>query len=146
VRRSTLNFNREILIGECGALVLANLAAPAAGHFTGNPAVISGVAVAATLAGGGLSWLAARIYDRKQQHTYNAKAIASDLGYFTPGAVVLGLGLYDPALYLISRALLVRGLAVWLAVGIGQLVAFALFLLALNGYRHLLLRVRGKEL
>jgi hypothetical protein len=146
VRQSTLNFNREILAGECGALVLANIAAPVCGHFTKNAAVISGVAVAATLVGGGLTWLAARIYDRKKQNTYNAQAIASDIGWFTPGAIVLGLGVYDPAIYLISHFLLVRGTAVWISVGVGQLVAFALFLLALNGYRHLLLRFRGKEL
>jgi hypothetical protein len=146
VRQSTLNFNREILAGECGALVLANLAAPAASHFTGNAAVISATAVAATLVGGGLSWLAARIYDRKKQNTFNTKAIVSDIGYFTPGAIVLGFGVYDPAIYLVTHHLLVRDTGVGWAVLIGQVVAFTLFLLALNAYRFLLLRFKGKEL
>ncbi len=146
MRQSTLNFNREILIGECGALVLANIAAPAASQFTSNAAVISGTAVAATLVGGGLSWLAARIYDLKKQNTFNTKAIVSDIGYFTPGAVLLGLGVYDPAIYLLTHHLLIRGVSVGGAVIIGQTVAFALFLLALNAYRFLLIKVRGKEL
>lgn len=146
MRQSTLHFNREILVGECGALVLANIAAPVSGRLTENAAVISGVAVAATLVGGGVSWLAARIYDQKKQNTFNAKSLIGDIGYFTPGAVILGLLVYDPAIYLISHALLVRGGAVWMSVGIGQLTAFALFLVALNGYRYLVLRTRGREL
>jgi len=146
VRQSTLIFNREILVGECGALVLASIAAPVVSHFTVNSAVISATAVAATLVGGGLSWLAARIYDRKKQKTFNAQAIVSDIGYFSPGAVILGLGVYDPAIYLLTQHLLMRGVRVGVAVIIGQAVAFALFLLALNAYRFLLLKVRGKEL
>jgi len=143
---STLNFNREILIGECGALLLANGSAPVVYHFTRDPAVISWAAVAATLAGGGLFWLAARVYDKVREHAFSAKEMASDIGYFTPGAIVLGFGVYDPAIYLISHHLLVRGAGDGVAVLVGQLVAFSLFLAALNVYRLLLLRFRGKSL
>jgi len=146
MRQSTFHFNWEILIGECGALALTNVAAPVAAHYTRNPAVISGAAVAGTLVGGGLGWLAARIYDQVRAKTFAAKTLASDLGYFTPAAIVLGLGLYDPAIYLTAHYLLGRGVGVAPAVAAGQIIAFALFLACLNLYRLALLRLRGKSL
>jgi hypothetical protein len=146
MRQSTLHFNRELLIGECGALLLTNVTAPVAALYTRNAAVISSAAVAGTLAGGGLGWLAARIYDQYRAETLTAKGLASDLGYFTPAAIVLGLCIYDPVIYLTAHALLGRGTGVALAVGTGQLLAFSLFLLCLNLYRLALLRWRGKSL
>jgi hypothetical protein len=146
LRQSTYHFNREILIGECGALVVAAVTAPVASHYTRNPAVISSSAVAGTLVGGGLSWLAARIYDQVQARTFAARTLAGDLGYFTPAAILFGLGVYDPAIYLIAHALLERGVGVTAAVAAGQVVAFGLFLLCLNLYRLALLRLRGRSL
>ena len=49
---STLDFNRELLFGEVGALLAANPVASLVARFTSNPGVISGAAVAGTLAGG----------------------------------------------------------------------------------------------
>jgi hypothetical protein len=144
--QSTYHFNREILLGECGALVLANGSAPVVDHFTRNPAAISSAAVAATLIGGGLGWLAARVYDKVKEKTFTAKAIASDIGYFTPAAIILGLAVYDPALYLASHDLLTHGVGDAISVLLGQLAAFSLFLASLNIYRLLLLRFRGKTL
>jgi hypothetical protein len=146
LRQSTYHFNREIIIGECGALVVATVTAPVASHYTRNPAVISSAAVAATLVGGGLSWLAARIYDQIQAHTFAAKTLAGDLGYFTPAAILFGFGVYDPTIYLIAHALLERGAGVSAAVATGQIVAFGLFLLCLNLYRIALLKLRGRSL
>jgi hypothetical protein len=146
VRRSTLTFNKEILLGECGALVLANLTAPVLSRFTRNPTVISSAAVAATLAGGGLCWLAARIYDRTREEKFHAATLARDITYFTPAALVLGFCVYDPAIYLVSHHLMVRGAEAWRSVVAGQLVAFLLFLGSLNLYRAALLRLRGPAL
>ncbi|HEY1793922.1 MAG TPA: hypothetical protein VGG34_13485 [Opitutaceae bacterium] len=143
---SALRFNREVLIGELGALVLANGSAPVVSHFTRDASVISGIAVAATLAGGGLSWLAARVYDRVRDRAYSTKTIASDVGYFMPAATVLGFVLYDPTIFLVSRHLLLHGTGVRASVLLGQAAAFALFLAAINGYRVVLLRLRGKAL
>jgi hypothetical protein len=143
---STLNFNRELLAGEVGALVLANVTAPAVSHFTRNATVISSTAVAATLVGGSLSWIAARIHDRRRARNFSVGALVGDLGYFTPAALCFGLGLYDPALFLISHDCLAHGAGAWLSVVAGQLAAFSLFLLALNAYRFSLFRFRGKAL
>lgn len=146
MRKSTLTFNKEILLGECGALVLANVTAPVLSRITRNPAVISSAAVAATLVGGGLCWLAARVYDQTRERKFHAGTLARDITYFTPAAIMLGLCVYDPAIYLVSHHLLLRGQGAWYSVVVGQLVAFLLFLASLNAYRLLLLRLRGTSL
>lgn len=146
LRHSTLTFNRELLVGEISALVVANLLAPLVGHYTRNPSVISWSAVVGTLIGGGLGWLAARIYDRKKEQAYSTKGLAGDIAFFTPAAIACGLALYDPAIYLVSHGLLTRGFGVEVSVLVGQVVAFGLFALALNFYRFALLKFWGKAL
>jgi hypothetical protein len=146
MRQSTLNFNKEILIGECGALIAANPTAYAVSRFTRNTSVISWSAVAGTLVGGALFWLLARIYDKVREKRFDAKVLASDIGYFTPAAVLLGFLVYDPSIYLTSHHLLKQGDKVVDSVLVGQLVAFALFLLCMNLYRLVLLRFQLKSL
>jgi hypothetical protein len=146
MQQSTLDFNKEILFGECGALLAANPTALAVAHFTTNDAVISWSAVAGTLFGGALFWLLARIYDKVRQRRFDAKVLASDIGYFTPAAVLLGFLVYDPSIYFTSHHLLKEGDKVVDSVLVGQLVAFTLFLLCMNAYRLLLLRFRLKNL
>jgi hypothetical protein len=146
LQKTTLEFNREILFGECGALLAANPAAWIVSRFTTSAAVISSSAVAGTLLGGGLFWLCARIYDKSRTGKFDSKALASDIGYFTPAAIILGLIVYDPAIYLASSHLLSRGEQVVTSVLAGQIVAFALFLACMNIYRLALLRLKGKNL
>lgn len=146
LRQSTLHFNRELLIGEIGALAMANLVAPAAAHFSRSATVISTAAVVGTLLGGGLGWLVARIYDKRRAREYSARGIAGDVALFTPAAIVFGLGVYDPAIFLTSRWFLVHGAGVLLSVIVGQGIAFGLFALCLNFYRLTLLKVWGKSL
>jgi hypothetical protein len=146
MRKSTFNFNREIILGECGALLAANPTATVVSHFTSNASAISGSAVAGTLLGGALFWLGARVYDNARQKGFDSKALASDIGYFTPAAVALGFLVYDPSIYFTSHHLLKEGDRVVPSVLVGQIVAFSLFLLSMNLYRLLLFRFRGKML
>jgi hypothetical protein len=146
LQKTTLDFNREILFGEVGALLAANPVAWLVSRFTGNPSIISTSAVVGTLLGGALFWLAARVYDKVRQKSFNTRSIASDIGYFTPAAIILGFVVYDPAIYLISHRLLTSGDKVLASVLLGQLVAFSLFLVCMNVYRILLIRISGKVL
>jgi hypothetical protein len=146
VRPSTLNFNRELLIGECGALLLANGAVPTLAHFTSSATLLSSAAVAATLLGGSLGWIGARIYSQMRARTFTPRSLVGDLSYFTPAAIFFGFCVYDPALYLATHHLLIHGAGAWIAVAVGQLVAFFLFLVSLNLYRFSLLRLHGKAL
>jgi hypothetical protein len=146
MQKSTIAFNRELIFGEVGALILVNPVASVTARFTRDAGVISGSAVAGTLAGGALFWLAARIYDTTRDRAFDAKRLAGDIGYFTPAALVFGFGVYDPAIYLISRRLLVDGDRVTPAVFVAQAAAFLLFLACMNLYRLVLLRVKGRQL
>ncbi len=146
MRRTTFNFNKEILLGECGALLLANLAAPVAAHFTTDPSIIAWVAVGATLSGGALFWLLTRIYDQRKYAQLSARTMARDIGYFTPAAVTFSALVYNPALYFLSEHLLQRGSGVSVAVLIAQVTAFSLFLACLNLYRLALFKFWGKSL
>jgi hypothetical protein len=143
---STLDFNRELIFGEVGALLAANPVASLVARFTSSPGVISGAAVAGTLAGGGLFWLGARIYDQCRDRDLDHRALAADIAYFTPAALVFGFAVYDPAIFLTSRHLLRGGDRVFPAVLLAQAVAFVLFLGCMNLYRLLLLRLVGRRL
>jgi len=139
-------FNRELLLGECGALVVSNPAASVVSRFTKNPDLISYAAVAGTLLGGALFWLAARIYDNTRETRLDTKVLASDIGYFTPAAVLLGILVYDPSIYYATHHLLYNGGSVVPSVLLGEVFAFVVFALFMNLYRLLLLRLRGKRL
>jgi hypothetical protein len=144
--KATIAFNRELIFGECGALLVVNPVASLTSRFTREASVISASAVAGTLAGGALFWLAARIYDNTRQEKLDVRRLAGDIGYFTPAAVVLGFAVYDPAIYFISRHLLKVGDKVTPAVFVAQAAAFLLFLLCMNGYRVILLKLNGRQL
>jgi hypothetical protein len=145
-RPSGWDFNKEIVIGECGSLSMAYGAAFSAAHFTQRAAVISGSIVAGTLVGGTLFWLAARILHQRAGNRWSARVLANDIGYFTPAAIVLGFAIYDPAIFLVSRSLLNAAWPVAWAVMVSQFVAFTLFLTSMNAYRIILRKVRGKRL
>ncbi|MES2213597.1 MAG: hypothetical protein V4473_02035 [Patescibacteria group bacterium] len=140
------NFNKEIIFGESGAFIFVNVGVPIISHFTRNPTYIAFSAVGSTLLGGSIFWLAARIYDRENNSKINIKKIASDIGYFTPAAIILGLIIYDPSIYFLTHYLLTHEYQTQVSVLIAQVVSFFLFLIFMNIYRHLLYKIRGKYL
>jgi hypothetical protein len=145
-RPSGWDFNKELLCGEAGALLVANGAAAAVARFTPRAALISLAAVAGTLSGGSVFWLATRIFDRTRAQSFAAREMAQDLSYFTPAAVTLGLAVYQPAMYATAHYLLQHGVAVAWSVTSGQGIGFGLFMVAMNLYRFSLLKISGKRL
>lgn len=116
------------------------------GRFTARPGLIAASAVLATLLGGALFWLAARIYDRRREARPGFAQITNDVSWFTPAAIIFGLLVYDPSIYFATHTLLVQGDDVPSAVIAGQAIAFALFLASMNIYRLVLRRLKGIEL
>lgn len=145
-RSTAFNFNKEIIFGEFGALLVANVLATIISRVTVNSSIISASAVVGTLIGGALFWLAMRIYHRHKANILHRKEIQSDIHYFTPAAILGGLFIYDPALYFISNYLLNSEHAVTLSVITGQVIAFLLFLGFMNIYRIILLKFKLKQL
>jgi hypothetical protein len=144
--QTALAFNKQIIIGEIGSLIVANAAALAASRFSSHPAVISGSAVAGTLVGGTLAWIPTRISDQLAARKFSWRRMAGDIGYFTPAALTLGFLVYEPSLYFTAHFLLGRGGAVEGAVVPAQLIAFALFLGGMNLYREFLRRTGKRTL
>ena len=146
MNKKTLNFNKQLLMGEIGAATCAPLVSYIFSLFTQKPNIISASAVGGAIFGASFFWLATRIHDKKKEKTFSASSLASDIAYFTPAAFLLTLLLYYPTLYLLSHYLLLQGDKVLLSVIPSQIIAFLLFLIGINLYRLFLFRFSGKKL
>lgn len=139
-------FNKEIVFGEIGSLLGAYVAALSAAQLTRNAAVISGVLIPGTLLGGTIFWLAARIAHQRKRHNWSVGVLARDISFFTPAAAILGIAVYDPAIFLASHFLLGHRAGVVLSVAGGQITAFSLFLGSMNAYRLILAQTGARHL
>ena len=138
MKQSVFDFNKEILFGEIGALVSAPLAAYFTSLVTANTSVISSTAVLSSIVGASLFWILMRTYDEKIRKVLSVQHLATDIGYFTPAAFFFAACIYYPALFLISRHRITQDYHVVYAVIISQVVAFSLYLVAMNIYHHFL--------
>ena len=145
-RPTAWEFNKEIIFGEIGSLLGAYLVALIAAHLTRSATLISALLIPGTLLGGTIFWLAARIAHQRKRQNWSVGVLARDIGYFTPVAAGLGLAVYDPAIFLASHFLLVRGAGVVVSVAGGEIAAFSLFLASMNGYRLLLAKTGARHL
>jgi len=146
LNKPLVNFNKEILAGEIGALISAPLGGLIASLFTLNSSYISAIAVLSSLAGASLFWIMMRAYDEKRTNVFTMQHLATDIGYFTPGAFILALVVYYPSLFLMSRHLLTQDYRVVSSVILSQAIAFTIYLVAMNVYRYLLWKLTKIEL
>ena len=146
MKRSTFDFNKEILFGELGALLCVPLVSYIVSRFTSASGVISSFAVGGAIFGACAFWLLMRAYDEKRRKELSVKHLASDIEYFTPGALALALLVYYPTLFLISEHLLTQDYEVLTSVILSQFVAFSLFLVAVNLYRYFIWKIFRKKL
>jgi hypothetical protein len=144
--RSAFDFNKEILFGELGALISAPLISYIVSRFTDVPKIISSFAVGGAIFGACAFWLLMRAYDEKSRKELSVKHMASDIEYFTPGAFILALLIYYPSLYLVSKHFLTEDYRVLISVILSQVIAFLLFLIAVNIYRYFIWKYFGKKL
>lgn len=144
--KTTLDFNKEILFGEAGALISAPLIAYIVSLFMETPRIISGSAVIGSIIGASAFWIIMRVYDKKMKGKTGARQLAEDVIYFTPAAFIITLFVYYPSLFFTSKYLLINDGGVLSSVIFSQAIAFTLFLLSVNVYRYLLARLTGKIL
>ena len=145
-KKTTINFNKEILFGELGALACAPLTSYIASHFTSNVKFISLSAVIGAIAGGTIFWLSMRIHDKGIEKRLSVRGIADDIRYFTPAAFLLTLLVYYPTLFFVSLDLLSKQNKVLSSIIFSQITAFFFFLLMINAYRYILAKLYGKVL
>lgn len=136
--KSFIDFNKELFCGEVGAIISAPLFAYIASKFNYSPGMISTFAVGGAIFGAAVFWLGTRIYDKKRGHEFSAKGMANDIAYFTPVAFLITLALYYPTLFFLSKKLLTYSGGIVSSVFLSQIIAFSLFLVAINVYRMIL--------
>jgi uncharacterized membrane protein YeaQ/YmgE (transglycosylase-associated protein family) len=146
LRELLVNFNKELIFGEIGALLGAPWVAFIASKFSESPNVISTWAVIGGVIGAAIVWLITRIWDQSQGKDYGVKNLAKDLSYFTPAALTVTVLVYYPTLFFLTRNLINTDHKVIYSVIGAQITAFILFLIAMNLYRYILLKWTGKRL
>ncbi|HTX66355.1 MAG TPA: hypothetical protein VMD31_11330 [Opitutaceae bacterium] len=135
-----VDFNKQLLGGEIGALAGTPLFPLVAAHFTRDPALLSFSALVGGLLAGSAVWLVVKVRDEHRSGGATVRRLAGQIAWFTPAALILGLLVYQPTLFLLGRHLIRRGDPLVVAVLLSQALAFALFLAAMNVYRLVLHR------
>jgi uncharacterized membrane protein YeaQ/YmgE (transglycosylase-associated protein family) len=145
--RRVIDFNKEILIGEVGALV----GAPLFGFLgsiliSKSPTFIPIATLVGSILGGTTSMLIARIHDEKKYKTFSAKKLVRDITLYTPAAfLIAGLVSY-PVLIFVTHSVFLKQHIAYLSSFIGELSSFIVFLIIINIYRYALSRLLNKEL
>jgi|WetSurMetagenome_2_1015567.scaffolds.fasta_scaffold46691_2 hypothetical protein len=146
VSKEALDFNKEILFGEIGSLVGIQIATLLSIHFPRHSNLIPYFIVLGASVIGSLFWLLARIYYKSKKGKYSEKNFITDMEFFTPASVLFAVLFYYPALFFTSKFLLEHSKAIEFSAILSQVVAFLVFLLAINIYRYILLKVFNKKL
>lgn len=134
------DFNKEILLGEVGAILGAAIITAIAGHFTSSRTVIAQFAVVGSVIGGGSLFLLEKIRNKIRRKEPILKSIIKDLEFFTPAAAVIGLSVGYPTLYNVAKFLIKIGWHSYLAGALAEISAFSIFLILINLYRLILVK------
>ena len=144
--RKLIDFNKEILIGEIGALVGAPLLGFIGSLISRNPNFVSLATLIGSMLGGCISWLSARIYDEKRYEKFSVGKFAKDVSFYTPVAFLISLLVSYPIVVLVTHSLFIKEHVSYLSSFLGELSGFAVFLILINAYRFILSRSLKKIL
>ncbi|NMB66758.1 hypothetical protein GYA25_01720 [Candidatus Woesearchaeota archaeon] len=145
-KKSFLNFNKELIFGEIGAVFGANFLSLSLSHIYSSSKIIPFVAVVGALLGSSLFWVILRVYDQTRERYFSMKKFSSDLLYFSPVAFIISLLTYYPSIFLISRYFLIHKRFGIFPVFVSQILGFSFFLILINIYRFLLIKMKNKRL
>ena len=141
-----VNFNKEVLFGQGGALLGTQIAALISSGLTTSSEIISIWVVIGSLIGAAAFWAPVRIYDETRRKKYSTKKFIKDIEYFTPAAFIVSIIFYLPSLYYFSKFFIETSINANLSAIISQAIAFLIFVLAINIYRILLYKLDKKKL
>ena len=146
IPKDFINFNKEILFGEVGAIAGAQVTGNIISEMTSSVQTISYAIVGGSIVGASIFWIAMRIHNKTKKNKLSTKKFIEDIAYFTPVAFILTSILYYPSLFLISEYLIENYGKVTIPIIISQLSAFLILLVGLNIYKHFLFKFTGKKL
>lgn len=138
LNKRILDFNKEILIGEFGALIGAPLFGFLGSLISRSPNFISIATVIGSIFGACISWLAARIYDEKKNKRLSVKKFTKDISLYTPVAFLISVLASYPTVVFVTHSLFIKEHISFLSSFIGELSGFVVFLVLINSYRYIL--------
>lgn len=146
VTRETINFNKEILFGELGAIAGIQIL----GHIFYRLNVpsnwLSYLIVIGAAIGASLFWFLMRLYDKTRKNKYSGKRVIEDISYFAPATFILTIIFYYPTLFFVTKYLIEHNQLIKYITTIPQIIAFTLYLLSINLYRKILMKYYNKVL
>ena len=149
ISKEAWNFNKQIIVGEIGAIVGAQTFSHLSVEVFHSLIRVSIAAVIGSMVGSSL-WGFMRAYDMSRHEKFSSKKLIEDFVYFIPVAFLLSCLIYYPLLFFLSRSLLMHHFLdhyiILSSIFISQLIAFIVFFIALNLYRIFLFKKTGKKL
>ena len=133
------DFNKEIIIGEAGALAGASLFGILSIYLESTPNLVSVFTILGSVIGGLYSWVITRIYDQKRRHEFSIGKLGKDLSWYSPIALLTGLFICYPIIFFVTRSISLKSIhLVSFGPIIGELAGFTAFIIIMNSYRYFL--------
>jgi hypothetical protein len=139
------DFNKEILFGELGTLMGIQFVNLLASSFSFPINLIPHFVVLGAIIGGSLFWLLARVYYRSKEEKYSEKKFFNDVKYFLPASTFFTFAFYYPVLFFATKHFLEHHELEFSTI-LAQVIAFCAFIIGINIYRYIILKVEGKNL
>lgn len=138
LNRRVIDFNKEIFIGEIGALLGAPIFGFISSLIARNPGFIAFLTLFGSVLGGSTSWLIARVHDEKRYKNFSARKVGRDISVFTPIAFLISILASYPTVFLVTHSLFMKEHVSFFSSLIGEAAGFCVFLVLINAYRMVL--------
>ena len=146
VSKEVIDFNKELLFGELGALIGIQFIDFISIFFSVSVNLIPHLIILGAIIGGSLFWVSARIYYKSKEGNYSEKKLITDVEYFAPASAILTFTFYYPALFFSTKYFLIHNRHIEFSSIVSQIIAFSLFMIAINLYRYALLKIFKKKI
>jgi hypothetical protein len=140
------DFNKELFFGEVGTLIGIQFVNLLSESYAFPIRLIPHLVVLGAMIGGSLFWLLARVYYKSKEEKYSEKKFLDDVKYFVPASTFFTFVFYYPVLFFATKYFLEHHRKLEFSTIVPQVIAFCAFIVGINIYRYILLKVEGKNL
>jgi uncharacterized membrane protein YeaQ/YmgE (transglycosylase-associated protein family) len=140
------DFNKEVFSGEIGALLGSALVSFLSSLIAGNEKFVPTFSVVGSILGSTIFFLSAKMYNKKKVGELSIKNMLHDLVYYTPAAALLRILFGYPLLYMFSEFFVGQRFGAFISGALGEFLSFLIFLVLINIYRLVLLKVFKKRI
>ena len=141
-----MDFNKEILYGEVGAILGAAILSAIISHFSSSRVTIAQFAVVGSIVGGGSLFIFKKIKNKIRRGEPILRSIIQDLIYFTPAATPIAVFISYPFLYYLMKFFVKNQWDTFVAGAVSELAGFVIFISCINFYRLGLIKLFHKNL